>query len=162
MRNAAKFGSFAALFVSSLLSAADFSGRVVGVSDGDTITVLHDGKGEKIRLHGIDCPEKSQAFGQAAKKFTSDLVFETTVTVDIVDRDRYGRTVGVVNLPDGKVLNRELVGAGMAWWYNRYASQDAVLERLQQEARAARRGLWQEKDPVPPWKWRSQRRKPGV
>ncbi len=77
---------------------------VVGcvVSDGDTITVLQNGKGERIRLHGIDCPEKRQAFGNRAKQFTSTLVFGETVTVQFVDRDRYGRTVGVVLLPDGR------------------------------------------------------------
>ncbi|MDA2912008.1 thermonuclease family protein, partial [Nitrospiraceae bacterium AH_259_D15_M11_P09] len=80
--------------------AADFTGRVVGVADGDTITVLHNGKGERIRLHGIDCPEKRQAFGKRTKQFTSTLVFGNTVTVEVVDRDRYGRTVGVVLLPD--------------------------------------------------------------
>ena len=94
--------------------AADFTGRVVGVSDGDTITVLHQGKPERIRLHGIDCPEKRQAFGNRAKQFTSTLVFSKTVTVQAVDRDRYGRTVGEVLLPDGRSLNRELVRAGFA------------------------------------------------
>ncbi len=90
----------------------EFSGRVVGVADGDTITVLHNGKGERIRLNGIDCPEKRQAFGNRAKQFTSNLVFAKTVTVQAVDRDRYGRTVGVVLLPDGRSLNHELVRAG--------------------------------------------------
>ncbi len=90
-----------ALFAGQAL-AADCTGRVVGVSDGDTITVLHNGKGERIRLHGIDCPEKRQAFGNRAKQFTSTLVFGKTVTVQVVDRDRYGRTVGVVLLPDGR------------------------------------------------------------
>ncbi|MDA2912172.1 thermonuclease family protein, partial [Nitrospiraceae bacterium AH_259_D15_M11_P09] len=107
--------------------AADFTGRVVGVSDGDTITVLHNGKGERIRLHGIDCPEKRQAFGNRAKQFTSTLVFGETVTVQVMDRDRYGRTVGEVLLPDGRSLNRELVRAGFAWWYWRYAPDDETL-----------------------------------
>ncbi len=80
--------------LASIALAADFTGRVVGVSDGDTITVLHNGVGERIRLHGIDCPEKRQAFGNRAKQLTSALVFGKTVTVQAVDRDRYGRTVG--------------------------------------------------------------------
>ncbi len=88
--------------ITSAALAADFTGRVVGISDGDTITVLHNGKGERIRLHGIDCPEKRQAFGNRAKQFTSNLVFAKTVTVQVLDRDRYGRTVGVVLLPDGR------------------------------------------------------------
>ncbi len=76
---------------------------MVGVSDGDTITVLHKGKPERIRLNGIDYPEKRQAFGRRAKQFTSNLVFAKTVTVQALDQDRYGRTVGVVLLPDGEV-----------------------------------------------------------
>ncbi len=83
--------------------------------------MLHNGNGERIRLHGVDCPEKRQPFGNRAKQFTSTLVFGTTVTVQVVDRDRYGRTVGEVLLPDGRSLNRELVKAGFAWWYRRYA-----------------------------------------
>src|SRR5712692_1532752 len=91
---------------------ADFSGRVVGVTDGDTIKVMHNGKAEKIRLHGIDCPEKGQPFGTKAKQFTSEMVFGKTVTLHVTDMDRYGRTVADVVLPDGRVRNRELVAAG--------------------------------------------------
>ncbi len=90
------------LILPSAALAADFTGRVVGVSDGDTITVLHNGKGERIRLHGIGCPEKRQAYGNRAKQFTSTLVFGNTVTVQVLDRDRYGRTVAEVLLPDGR------------------------------------------------------------
>ncbi len=114
--------------VASQTLAADFTGRVVGVSDGDTITVLHNGKGERIRLHGIDCPEKRQAFGKRAKQLTSNLVFGKTVTVQFVDRDRYGRTVGVVLLPDGRSLNHELVRAGLAWMYRRYTTDQSLSD----------------------------------
>jgi len=103
--------------------------------------VLHNGKGERIRLHGIDCPEKRQAFGNRAKQFTSKLVFGNTVTVQVMDRDRYGRTVGVVLLPDGRSLNHELVRAGLAWMYRRYTN-DQSLSDLEAEARVAGRGLW--------------------
>ncbi len=149
------FISFALLASQAL--AADFSGRVVGVSDGDTITVLHNDKGERIRLHGIDCPEKRQAFGNRAKQFTSNLVFAKTVTVQAVDRDRYGRTGGVVLLPDGRSLNHELVRAGLAWMYRRYTN-DQSLSDLEEEARVARRGLWADPHPVPPWEWRKKNR----
>ena len=124
---------------------ADFSGRVVGVSDGDTIKVLHDGKAEKIRLYGVDCPEKGQAFGAKAKQFTSEMVFGKTVTLHVTDTDRYGRTVADVILPGGRVLNRELVAAGLAWWYRKY-STDESLKQLEADARTARRGL----SPIPP------------
>ncbi len=130
----------------------------MGVSDGDTITVLHNGKGERIRLHGIDCPEKRQAFGNRAKQFTSNLVFAKTVTVQAVDRDRYGRTVGGVLMPDGRSLNHELVWAGLAWMYRRYTT-DQSLSDLEEEARVARRGLWADPHAVPPWEWRMMRKR---
>jgi endonuclease YncB( thermonuclease family) len=96
--------------------ALSFSGKVVKVSDGDTIEVLRDGHAEKIRLSGIDCPEKKQAFGQAAKRFTLALAAQKIVTVNVETTDRYGRTVGEVVLPGGRSLNRELVRAGYAWY----------------------------------------------
>lgn len=133
--------------------ALSFSGKVVKVSDGDTIEVMHDGHAEKIRLAGIDCPEKKQAFGQAAKRFTLDLAAQKVVTVKIETTDRYGRTVGEVILPGGKSLNRELVRAGYAWWYQKYSS-DTTLGMLESEAQAAHRGLWVDPNPVPPWNWR--------
>ncbi len=96
--------------------AIDFSGRVVGVSDGDTIRVMHDGRGEKIRLYGIDAPEKRQAFGNRAKQLVSALAFGKVVKVEVKDQDRYGRTVADVILPDRKNLNHDIVKAGFAWW----------------------------------------------
>jgi endonuclease YncB( thermonuclease family) len=134
-------------------AATEFRGRVVGVADGDTITVLHDGRAEKIRLYGIDAPEKGQAFGERAKQFTSGLAFGQTVAVRVRDHDRYRRTVGEVTLPDGRSLNEELVRAGFAWWYRRY-SRDPRLAHLEQEARDAHRGLWADPHPVPPWDFR--------
>ncbi len=149
---------FSLALLTSQTLAADFSGRVVGVSDGDTITVMHNGKGERIRLHGIDCPEKRQAFGKRAKQFTSNLVFAKTVTVQALDLDRYGRTVGVVLLPDGRSLNHELVRAGLAWMYRRYTN-DQSLSDLEEKARVARRGLWVDANPIPPWEWRIMRKR---
>src|SRR5437870_855929 len=95
---------FLASFPAHLAIAADFSGRVVGVSDGDTIKVLHNGKAEKIRLNGIDCPEKGQAYGTRAKQFTSEMVFGRDVTVKTHGLDRFGRTIGDVILSDGTSL----------------------------------------------------------
>jgi len=105
-----------------LRAAADqFAGKVVGISDGDTISVLREGKAVKVRLYGVDALEKAQAFGTQARKFTSDLVFQRDVTVEIRAIDRYGRLVGEVLLPDGWSLGHELVRAGLAWWYRQYA-----------------------------------------
>lgn len=141
------------LFAFQVASAASFSGQVVSISDGDTISVLHDGKAEKIRLNGIDCPESHQDFGQRAKQFTSDLAFNKTVTIEVSGHDKYGRTVGDVILPDGRNLNRELVRAGFAWWYKQY-SKDQSLGELEAQARADRRGLWQDPAPIAPWDFR--------
>ena len=142
----------------SCLSASilDLSGRVVGISDGDTISVMHDGQAVKIRLYGIDAPEKGQAFGTKAKQFVSAMTFGKEVKVEVKDYDRYGRTVADVFLPDGRNLNREIVKAGFAWWFRKYAPKDAELESLESEARAARRGLWADPRLVPPWEWRKR------
>jgi endonuclease YncB( thermonuclease family) len=135
------------------VEASEFRGRVVGIRDGDTLTVLNDGRPQAIRLHGIDAPEKSQAFGMRAKEFAANLAFAKTVIVSVRGLDRYGRTIGDVTLPDGRNLNQELVRAGYAWWYRRY-SADSRLAALEAQARTARRGLWADPDPVPPWDWR--------
>jgi len=165
LTSGSKCGSIASLVVTILLAACgpfrytakEFSGRVVGISDGDTITLMHDGAGEKIRLHGIDCPEGGQAFGNRAKQLTSEIAFGETVRVVPTDRDQYGRTVADVYLSDGRMLNQELVRAGLAWWYEKYAPHDKVLRRLREEARAAKRGLWADPHAMPPWEWRAQK-----
>jgi endonuclease YncB( thermonuclease family) len=100
--------------VATALLAEDFSGTVVGISDGDTIRVLHDGREERVRLWGIDCPVSKQPWGTRAKEFTGDLAFGKTVTVRVRDIDRYKRTVAEIILPDGRNLNHEVVRAGMA------------------------------------------------
>jgi micrococcal nuclease len=134
-----------------LVHAEQFTGKVVGISDGDTISVLREGKAVKVRLHGVDTPEEAQAFGTQARKFTSDMAFQQTVTVIVQETDRYGRLVGEVLLPDGRSLNQELVKAGMAWWYRQYDPNDTTLAQFEADARTAKRGLWADAHPVPPW-----------
>ncbi len=137
----------------------DFTGQVVGVVDGDTIDVLHNGKAVRVRLYGIDCPEKKQPYGKKAMWFTSDLAFRKTVTVLVKDRDRYGRTIGEVILPNGKSLNRELVRAGFAWWYFKYAPRDYDLKILQSTSMELKAGLWANAEPIAPWEFRRNGRK---
>ena len=135
--------------------AADYPARVVGVSDGDTITVLTPEKKQvKIRLSGIDAPETGQDYGSRAKQAASEPAFGKDVTIRPVDTDRCGRTVADVILPDGRSLNREMVEQGMAWWYREYAHGDQVLERLETTARQEERGLWAQANPIPPRDWR--------
>ncbi len=148
------------ILVFSLASSnvnADFSGEVVGVIDGDTIDVMHDGRSERIRLHGIDAPEKSQAFGKASKRAASGLAFGEDVTVQEHGRDRYGRTLGEVILPDDRSLNQEMVRSGHAWQYRKY-SNDPTLERLERSARHSNRGLWQDGSAEPPWEYRKAKK----
>lgn len=133
--------------------AESWTGKVVGISDGDTITVMHENRGIKIRLAEIDCPESGQPFGKAAKRLTSDLCFGKGVTVQVETTDRYGRTVGHVKLPDGYDLSEELLSAGLAWHYKKYSDR-LDLGKMELDARAAALGIWSLKDPVAPWDWR--------
>ena len=140
------------LFVSPLW-AEEFSGKVVGVSDGDTIKVMRLGRAERVRLYGIDCPENGQAFGNRAKQFTSQMVFGENVVVKTHGCDRYGRILGDVFLPDGRSLNQELVKNGFAWLFRKY-SNDEKLAKLEGEAKAAKVGLWADPHAIQPWDYR--------
>lgn len=143
--------------------AGEFSGRVTAVADGDTIEVLAGRKVRRVRLYGVDCPEKDQAFGRKARTFTSQAVHGRTVRVVSVDRDRYGREVGLVTDGDGRLLNLELVRAGLAWVYVRYCHLPECGAWLEEEGRAreARTGLWTDPDPVAPWDFRQEEREGG-
>jgi endonuclease YncB( thermonuclease family) len=146
----------------SVSEAQTFSGKVVGVTDGDTVRVLDTRNGQKrpvkVRLHGIDAPERAQPFGTRSQQFLSKLVFGKTVQVVTKDTDRYGRTVAVLKL-GAKNVNVESLRAGMSWWYRRYAQNDQTLVKAEADARRARRGLWSDtKPPVAPWEFRRSQR----
>ena len=141
--------------------AEEFSGRVVGVMDGDTITVLVGREQRRVRLAGVDAPEKGQAFGQRSKQALSQMIFGREVTVVSTGRDRYERTLGIVRLTDGSSVNERLVENGWAWHYMRY-SKDRRLSELESRARAARRGLWADPHPVAPWDFRKAHRSDGI
>jgi endonuclease YncB( thermonuclease family) len=165
------------LNVKVALATPTWTGKVIAVADGDTITVLQGKTRVKIRLHGVDTPEKRQAFGRKAKRFTSRLVFGKVVEVEPVAKDRYGRTVAKVSYPVRvhrsprdrslphrvvtmyRSLQEELVKAGVAWWYRKDAPGDKRLSELQDKAEKAKRGLWADKNPLPPWEWRKQNRR---
>jgi len=137
---------------------AEGEGAVIRVRDGDSIVVQQGGVDIEVRLDGIDCPELAQAYGRMAKGFTSDLALRRQVRLAANGKDKYDRVLAEVVLPDGRSLNRELVAAGYAWWFRRY-STDRSLEALEQEARTARRGLWADANPVPPWDFRAAERR---
>jgi endonuclease YncB( thermonuclease family) len=132
-------------------------GKVVGVHDGDTLTLLVDGNREvKVRLDGIDAPELGQPFGKNAKAALSATVFEKTVTVKVGTTDRYGRTVGRIFL-NGQNVNLGMVRSGLAWWYRQYASKDEALEIAEEYAKTRKEGLWADPQPIAPWEWRKKR-----
>ncbi len=141
------------VLLAGVAAAEEFAGRVVGITDGDTISVLRAGRAEIVRLQGVDAPEKRQAYGDRARRFVADLAFDQTVIVRTTGRDRNGRLLGEVVLPDGRSLNQELVRAGYAWWFRKY-SRDVRLARLEEEARQGRQGLWADQVPEPPWEYR--------
>jgi endonuclease YncB( thermonuclease family) len=144
-----------AFFIVTAVNATEIVGRVVGVSDGDTLTLLTAEKQQvKVRLAEIDTPEKAQPYGQKARQALADLAFQKQAVLSVQDRDRYGRTVARVSV-DGVDVNRKLVETGAAWVYRQY-SRDPSLLQVEAEAKAAKRGLWAlpEAERMPPWEWR--------
>jgi len=146
------------LFLTSTCTTTQYlSGEVVRVADGDTFTMLVEGQQQRIRLHGIDCPEKGQPYSRVATQFTKDMLALGKVKVQRMDTDRYGRVVGIVLINDTINLNERLLAAGLAWHYKNYDRNPewAQLERI---AKAAKQGLWVEKDATAPWEWRKRQR----
>jgi micrococcal nuclease len=139
------------IFLGAALSCAH-AAEVIGIADGDTLTVLEGRKQVKIRLSGIDAPEKRQPFGNRSRQSLASLCFRKDATYEVQDVDRYGRTVAVVTC-DGVNANRHQVQTGYAWTYTRY-NKDREMPALQDAARAAKRGLWADPEPVPPWAFR--------
>jgi len=140
-------------------AAADLHGKVVAVSDGDTVTVLDaDNHQHKIRLAGIDAPEKAQAFGQASKKSLSDLIYGRLVDVNWDKHDRYGRIIGKIMVGDADIC-LEQIRRGMAWHYKQYQRDQSAADRVaygaaEETARASHAGLWRDPVPIPPWQFR--------
>ncbi|MFC3686096.1 thermonuclease family protein [Hydrogenophaga luteola] len=134
---------------------------VVAVADGDTLTARCGEPGAyeqvKVRISGIDAPEKAQAFGQRSKQALSDLCFRETATIRPTTRDKYGRTVADVEC-QGQDVSMAQVKTGMAWVFDRYSEGYEHLYPLQDRAKGARVGLWSDASPVPPWDWRQQKR----
>jgi endonuclease YncB( thermonuclease family) len=161
--NFTKIFAFATLCISCALSAATIQGKVVSVADGDTVTVLDAQKTQhKIRLQGIDAPERAQAYGNKSKQSLHEMVHGKEVTINYQQKDKYGRVVGKILLNNTDVC-LEQVKRGMAWHYKQYANQQPKEDRetytlAEQQAKADSKGLWQDKQPVPPWEFRKQNR----
>jgi endonuclease YncB( thermonuclease family) len=140
------------------MERAAYQAEVIGITDGDTIEVLRGRSRMKLRLDGIDAPERGQAFAERARERVSVLAFGKTVRVEPRGNDRYGRALARVVLPDGSILNETLVAEGLAWWYRRYAPKQRRLEELEEGARDKGIGLWADAEPTPPWLWRRARK----
>ncbi|MCS4304931.1 thermonuclease family protein [Chryseobacterium sp. BIGb0232] len=134
------------------------SGKVIKISDGDTITVLLKGNTQKkLRLADVDCPESGQAFGKNAKQFTSGKVFGKTIKFTETSTDRYGRSIAKVYYDNDKYLSKELIKAGMGWWYFSYSKDDS-LGKIQEKAQQKKMGLWQDVHAIAPWEYRKMKR----
>ena len=149
------------LFLSNFANAKTIEGLVVGVADGDTITVLDQQKNTyKIRLQGIDAPEKKQAFGEKSKQSLHDLVHSKQVRIEYDKEDKYGRIVGKVTVEDVDVCLQQLV-LGMAWHYKKYQNEQSVSDRAlysetELTSKSLKLGLWTDDTPMPPWEFRKK------
>jgi endonuclease YncB( thermonuclease family) len=133
-------------------------GNVVRVMDGDTYELLLEDKTTvRVRMKGIDAPESGMPFSSKATEYLRELTRGQTIRLEVVNIDQYGRTIGYSWLPDGRELSREMIRAGLAWHYKQFNS-NAKLAALEIEAREARRGLWADNNPHPPWEIRRVRR----
>ncbi len=142
--------------------AETLQGHVIHVADGDTITVLNGKEQLRVRIGGIDAPERRQAFSKRSTENLSKLVRRQLVTVEWYKKDRYGRLVGTVYVK-GVDVGLEQIRAGLAWHYKRYEREQTPEDRVRYAkaetmARAARAGLWQDKEALPPWEWRARQR----
>ena len=145
------------LFVILFLLLQCITGKVVKVQDGDTVTILTaDSTQVRVRLDGVDCPEKAQAFGAKAKAFVSDLCFGEVVTVEDKGKDRYGRVIGIV-WADSININEALLRNGLAWHYKQF-NNDLRLDSLERVARSDSLNIWSDKSPTPPWEFRKKKK----
>lgn len=128
------------------------SGQVIKISDGDTITILHNKTQIKVRLFGIDAPEKKQDYGQKSRQFLASLIAGQVVEVEPKGKDRYKRTLGII-LYKGQDINAQMVLNGYAWAYVKYSR---IYVDQEKTAREKKLGLWQSSDPAPPWEWRKR------
>ena len=148
---------FTFLLVATQATAQTLTGRVIKVADGDTFTLLTADKEQiRIRLHGIDAPEKAQPFSHVSRQFLNDKVYGKNIEVQKMDVEQYGRTIGMVFI-DSVNVNEALLQAGLAWHYKKY-DKNPDWAKMEEVAKRNRVGLWVEDDAVAPWEWRKAQR----
>ena len=138
------------LLVTLYASLFALSGKVVSIHDGDTITILQNKTQIKVRLFGIDAPELKQPYGKKSKQFLANLIAGEVVEVEGNGKDRYKRTIGTIYL-NGADINAQMVKNGYAWAYRKFSKKYTAHES---KAKSQKLGLWQDKEPAPPWEWR--------
>lgn len=143
-----------------LLSTSTYSqikGKVVSITDGDTFVVLSEKNEQiKIRLHGIDAPEKKQDYGNTSKLFLSSLIFNKEVIIEYKNLDRYGRTIGITFV-EGTNVNEKMLVEGMAWHFKKY-DKNPEWATLENKAKEEKKGLWLQSNPIAPWEWRNRKK----
>ena len=138
------------------------NGEVIQIQDGDTLTVKTDrDKMHKVRLADIDAPEMGQPFGKPAKRLATDLALGKIVRVNYTTKDKYKRLIGKLFLPDGKLLNEEMIKSGLAWHYRVKNPHSSFLEKLEYKAWQKKLGLWIQESPLPPWEFRRENKSPS-
>ena len=142
------------LLITCSVFSETLTGKVLYVSDGDTLTMDVGGQKKKIRFYGIDAPEKTQPGGLEAKEFVLERIRDKIIEVDVSDTDRYNRIIGKIYYDNGKYLNKEVVKSGNAWWYQQYAKNDIDLKDSMVYAKNNKLGLWQGNNIIAPWDWR--------
>jgi endonuclease YncB( thermonuclease family) len=144
-------------------AAPAWQARIVDVADGDTLTAepVNGGDRVKIRLYGIDAPERKQPYGERARDYVvkAALYKQATIQPQAQGRDRYGRVVGTVILDGANALQEGLLASGLAWVYRQYCKDCRAWEAIQSKAKASRTGLWADRNAIPPWEWRKAARK---
>lgn len=147
------------LLVSVSASAETIIGTVIRVSDGDTLVIRSGAENIKIRLYGVDAPEKKQDFGNKAKDALTSMTALQTVQAEVMDRDRYGRIVAIVAVGDAEPVNQSMLRLGLAWVYDAYCKAliCADWRKIERAAREARAGLWSDPAPTPPWEYRRRK-----
>lgn len=135
---------------------SQITGRVISVTDGDTFTMIESNKQVKVRLHGIDCPEKGQDFYFVAKQSLSDMVFGKFVTVKRISIDKYKRIVGIVWIDEINV-NERMLRSGLAWHYKKYDT-NPEWKKFEQQAKLSKCGVWSMSNPIAPWEFRKRKK----
>jgi micrococcal nuclease len=144
------------LFLFSDATVGASTGEVVGVPSGDTIEIQHNGKAQRFRLYGIDCPVKGQPYDNSARETILMMSFAQEVTLKPHGKDQQGHILAEVVLADKTNVNKKLVKDGLCWWDRQHAPENTILEALEAEARRTEIGLWADPSPVPPWEWRKR------